>query len=258
MPVVTKLRVAPVKGLALHDRESIELEAGGVAENRRFFLLGAEGRHVSGLAHGPLVRVVPEYDPTTEWLVLRFPDGTSVAGSAVADGEAVDIPFLERRASGRVVEGPFAEALSAYAGRQLRLVRASATAEASEAPVSLISEASVEAIERGADHPGALDDRRFRMLVTIDGVEPYGEEAWVGRDVRLGRAVVRVTRACPRCATTTRDPSTGLRDFDTLRAIAEVRGRSDTKTLDLGVYARVVEPGPVAVGNEVAPCSERG
>jgi MOSC domain-containing protein len=253
MPWVRTLRIAPVKGLGLIELETIALEAGGVAENRRFFLRGAEGRHLSGLGHGPLVSILPDYDPLREWLKLRFPDGAVVEGSALAEGEVIELSFLDRRLAGRVVGGPFAGALSQFVGRPLDLVRASSTAEASEAAVSLISEASIEEIERGADHPGPLDDRRFRMLVTIDGVRPYGEEAWIGRDVRVGRALVRITQACARCATTTRDPSTGLRDFDALGAIHDIRGLSDRRTIDLGVYGRVVSPGSVAVGDEVVP-----
>jgi uncharacterized protein YcbX len=57
----------------------------------------------------------------------------------------------------------------------------------------------------------------------------------------------------PRCATTTRDPSTGERDFDTLRAIEAYRGRRDDKKIDFGVYARVLEPGRVKVGDLVEP-----
>jgi hypothetical protein len=199
------------------------------------------------------VTIVPDYDPVAEWLTLRFPGGAVVQGSAMGEGETVELPFLDRRLSGRVVEGPFADDLSDFVGRPVRLVRASSTAEASEAGVSIISEASIEAIERGASHVGPLDERRFRMLITVGGVRAYREESWVGRDVRIGGAVVRVTQACPRCATTTRDPATGLRDFDALAAIHDVRGLSERRTIDLGVYGRVVDPGPVAVDDEVVP-----
>jgi len=56
-----------------------------------------------------------------------------------------------------------------------------------------------------------------------------------------------------RCATTTRDPSTGVRDFDALRAIEAYRGRRDGHDIDFGVYARVLEPGRVRVGDPVEP-----
>ena len=79
----------------------------------------------------------------------------------------------------------------------------------------------------------------------MDGVPPTwerdeGTPYWFGGPV-------------PRCATTTRDPSTGQRDLDTLRAIAAYRGRRDGKDIDFGVYAQVVRPGRVRVGDAVEP-----
>jgi uncharacterized protein len=57
----------------------------------------------------------------------------------------------------------------------------------------------------------------------------------------------------PRCATTTRDPNTGRRDLDTLREIAAYRGKRDGKKIDFGVYAQVVRPGRIRLGDPVEP-----
>jgi uncharacterized protein YcbX len=54
-----------------------------------------------------------------------------------------------------------------------------------------------------------------------------------------------------RCVITTQDPSTGLKDLDTLKAIAEYRGLRDGRSIDFGVYGSVVEPGVVRVGDPV-------
>ncbi len=250
---VVRLRVAPVKGMALLDRETVEIGPHGVAEDRRFFLVGPDGRHRSGLAHGPLVRIVPEYDPATERLALAFPDGRRVEGDARPTGELLEVPWHARRAlRARSVEG-FDEALSGYVGMSIRLVRAEPGSRPSSAHVTILSVASVEAVERAAGLPDAIDDRRFRMLVTIDGVPPHAEDEWVGREVAVGSAVVRVEIEAARCATTTRDPSTGLRDLDMLRVLRDVRGVSDRKTVDLGVYCDVVRTGRVTVGDDVRP-----
>jgi uncharacterized protein YcbX len=250
---VVRLRVTPVKGLALVERDAVDIGPHGVAEDRRFFLVGPDGRHRSGLAHGPLVRIVPSYDSAAERLELRFPSGEVVAASALPAGDAFEVPWSERRTLlARPVPG-FDEALTAYTGIPLRLVRAEPGHRPSSAHVTIISTASLEALERGAGLPDPLDDRRFRMLVTIDGVPPYAEDAWVGGHVAVGDAVVRVDVPAARCATTTRDPSTGVRDIDVLRLLAEVRGVSERKTVDLGVYTDVTRPGRVAVGDVVRP-----
>ncbi len=57
-----------------------------------------------------------------------------------------------------------------------------------------------------------------------------------------------------RCAVTTLDPDRGVRDLDTLGAIAAYRADVPTREpLPFGVWCEVVEPGPVAVGDAVEP-----
>jgi len=56
----------------------------------------------------------------------------------------------------------------------------------------------------------------------------------------------------PRCATTTRSPETGRRDFDTLKQVKAYRGLRQGKHIDFGVYAAVIEPGRIRVGDVAA------
>ena len=67
----------------------------------------------------------------------------------------------------------------------------------------------------------------------------------------VGGAVVEVGGPVIRCAVTTRDPDTGERDLDTLRLIAEYRGRGEEGEILFARYARVVEPGRVGAGDSV-------
>ena len=59
-----------------------------------------------------------------------------------------------------------------------------------------------------------------------------------------------------RCVVTTLDLDTGLRDFPTLKVIKNYRGINAEQQLEFGVYAEVVEPGEVSVGDPSNP-SER-
>jgi uncharacterized protein YcbX len=52
---------------------------------------------------------------------------------------------------------------------------------------------------------------------------------------------------------TTRDPDTGERDLDALRLIKGYRGLREGKHIDFGVYARVEQPGLVAIGDTAEP-----
>lgn len=255
MPAVTRLTIAPVKGLGLAHPERVRLERHGVTENRRFHLLDAEGRFVNLLRRGDLVRVAASWEPTAGRLRLDFPDGTAADGE-VALGEPIVTDFYGRAVPGRIVEGPWAAPLSAYAGMELRLAQSDAPGEAVDrkrGAVSLMSEASLAELGRRAGAGGPVDGRRFRMLVTVDGVAAHEEDGWLGRRVRVGSAVVRPLGRVGRCAITTQNPETGERDLDTLRTIREYRGLGPRRELDFGVYGEVLEPGPVAVGDPVEP-----
>ena len=92
------------------------------------------------------------------------------------------------------------------------------------------------------------------MLFQVDGVAAHEEDEWIGRDVRIGAAVIRLHDRVARCAITTRNPGTGQVDFDTLREIKAYRGAgADGKDIDFGVFGEVVEPGAVNVGDPVEP-----
>jgi uncharacterized protein YcbX len=250
VPILARISTTPVKSLLLHHPEEIVLEPFGLARDRRFYLVREDGRLLVGLHHGPLALVRADWEPEPDRLTLTFPDGSVVAGEVeLAEPELTD--FWGHRVEGHVVVGPWAEALGAYAGRAVRLVKADVPAGAVDVePLTLVSSASVAELARHAGVEG-LDARRFRMLLEIEGCGPHEEDTWRGRQVRLGEAVLEMGGPVPRCATTTRDPATGKRDLDTLREIAAYRGKRDGKKIDFGVYAQVVRPGRVRVGDRV-------
>lgn len=253
MPSVSRLSIAPVKSLGLVHPREVSLERHGAAENRRFYLIDAHGRLFNGVAYGPLVQVEARCDSPGERLSLGFPDGALVEGE-VELGEPVDTDFYGRRVLGRIVAGPWAEALSDYAGAPLRLVRTERPGAACDVhAATLVSGASLEELRRRAGRTEPVDSRRFRMLIEIDGCAPHAEDTWRDRRVRAGEAVLRVRSAVARCAVTTQDPATGIPDLDTLRVIKSYRGLREGRKIDFGVYADVEEPGLVRVGDPVEP-----
>jgi MOSC domain-containing protein len=247
VPTVALISLAPVKSLALDHPEHVHLTLAGVAEDRRLYLVDDAGRLYNGTRHGPLVRVRATYDDRTGRMTLDFPDGR--VGGVVELADAIETDFWGRTVSGRVVRGPWAEALSDWAGASLRLVRTDVPGDAADVHrVTMVSEESCSELARNAGAP--VDARRFRMLFTLTGCSPHEEDEWSGRTVRIGGAVVRVAGQVPRCVVTTQDPETGLVDLDVLRTIARYRGRRDGDVA-FGVYADVEEAGPVRVGDTV-------
>jgi uncharacterized protein len=241
-PRVARINMTPVKSLRLHHPDEIELRPDGAREDRRFLLVDDARRLYNGKRDTSLVRASATWDPVVRRLELTMPDGTVVAAEAVAGASAV-VEVYGRLVRGRVVEGPWADALSDLVGRSLALVEREDGAWATDSrPATLVSRASLGLIDG--------DGRRFRMLLELDGLGMLAEEAWTSRRIRVGGATLLVGAPTPRCAVPSASPDTGVRDRDVLRELIEERGRVDGEAC-LGVYAEVLEPGVVRVGDEV-------
>jgi uncharacterized protein YcbX len=251
---VAWIAIAPVKSMALVHLERAHLGLAGIAGDRAFALIDENDRLVNGKRLGRLALIKPDYDAATGCVELRFPDGEVVAAD-VALGDAVDAWFFGHLRPARIVLGPWAAAISDRVGRQLRLIAPDGPGDGMDRgpTATLLSTAALAslAMAGGADEP--LDHRRFRMTFGIDGVAAHAEDGWLGRDIRVGGAVVRPAGNVGRCAVTTHDPDTGIASFDTLGILEATRGRLDTtEPLPFGVWADVVEAGDVAVGDPVA------
>jgi uncharacterized protein YcbX len=250
MPTIARLNATPVKSTALQHPGEIRLERHGAAGNRDFFFVDHVGRLQGGSKFGPYVRIRSVYDPSVERLSLRFPDGTAAEGDATARGEAITTNFYGRPVPAHLLDGPWADAVSRFVGRPIRLARVDRAGDGSDVrPVTLVSLASVEELSRRGGATTRVDPGRFRMLIELDGCAPHDEDSWNGRRLAIGDAVIRVGDPVPRCVVTTQDPQTGLRDFPTLSVIKRYRGVVDGD-LPFGVYADVERPGILRVGDE--------
>jgi MOSC domain-containing protein len=243
-PRVSRINVTPVKSLRLQHPAAVELGPDGAQEDRRFLLVDDGLRLYNGKRDTTLVRASASWDAGSRALGLTLPSGELIEGEAVRSREVV-VGVYGREVRGHVVVGPWADALSDLVGRSLTLVERTNGAWATDSrPATMVSRASVGLIDG--------DGRRFRMLLELDGPEALGEEGWADRRVRAGDALLLVGRATPRCAVPSASPDTGRRDRDVLRELLAARGDVDGEAR-LGVYAEVLEPGTVRVGDEVAP-----
>lgn len=250
MPKVARLNIAPVRSLGLEHRDEIEVTERGVAEDRRFFVIDAENRLVDQLTAASMVQVRSWTDPDATTLRLTFPDGRVIEGP-VELGEPIETPIHGRTGVGRVVIGAWAEALGAFLHRDVRIVRCDRPGGTRAGnPTSIISDGSLRQLAMHADVPD-VDGRRFRMLIELDDAAPHEEDSWIGQDIEIGTAVLRITLQDARCAMTTHDPDTGERDLDTLRTLIDYRGLRDGKYADFGVLGDVIRPGTIRLGDTV-------
>ena len=254
-PLVSALSITAVKGTRLRAVPEVALGRSGVRADRRFYLIDAGDRMVNAKRLGALTRVLADYDDEERRLTLTFPDG-AVAAGVVEPGVAVTTRFYSDSVAAREVTGPWSQALSAFLEQPVRLVEApdqrGGVDRGVEGAATVISRASLARLADVGSVPG-IDGRRFRMLIEIDGVDAHAEDAWVGRSVRIGDALVALRGNVGRCLITSRDPDTGEIDVPTLDILGSYRRDLDTtEALPFGVYGEVLEAGTVRVGDAVA------
>ncbi len=112
-------------------------------------------------------------------------------------------------------------------------------------PLSLIT---TQSIAKLSDMVGIqLDAQRFRpnFLVEATDDSPFFEDDWVGCVLRIGGLRMRVDKRDGRCVVITIDPVTMERSPEILRTVVNERQGC------LGVYGTTVEPGSVAVNDDV-------
>ena len=111
--------------------------------------------------------------------------------------------------------------------------------------VSIINLASVGAIKSLVDC--AVHPLRFRANMYVTGWPAWHEFDLLDRTLAIGDVRLKVVKRIQRCAAVNVDPDTAARDLDIPRTLERRLGHADC-----GIYAEVVAPGTVAVGDEVA------
>ncbi len=115
-------------------------------------------------------------------------------------------------------------------------------------PLLVMTTSAMSALELALPQ-SIIDVLRFRPSIMIDTPESVGhpEFSWKGRTARIGSVVVEFLDPCPRCIMITRRINDAIPED---RAIL----RHVVRDLDqnVGVYARVITPGDIAVGDELS------
>ncbi|MDR3534344.1 MAG: MOSC domain-containing protein [Rhodopila sp.] len=242
----------PVKGLTAEALEQAEVEAGGAIPWDRAFAL-AQGDAGGDAGFDPAHPVwLPKYnflclmknakaallfsvfDPASGRLRIRAPDGSGVEANALTP-------------AGQAQIGAF---LTDYLGEEARGTPAfhhipgHVFGDQRTKVVSLNNLASLRDFE--AKVGARRHRRRFRANVWFSGAPAWAERDWIGRELQVGGAVLRVLKGTTRCAATEVNPETGERDADPVTELRSLYGHTE-----LGVHAEVIEGGRFAIGDAI-------
>lgn len=246
---VGALYIAPVKSLALQQVGRARVTKRGLGGDREFFLVSDRDRLVTMRECGALATVRAEYLYDLDLLRFEFPDGRAYEAEPLPSEPLTVRFFGQYDVEAAECPGPWNEALAQFTGMPVRLARAAGKRSGVDAfPVSLLSDASVQALRKSSGE-ASFDARRLRPNIYIEGAErPHQEDEWLDRMVRVGAAAVKVRMRDERCVMTTLSPDTGEHDFNTLRMITAYR-TDQPKEVNFGVYGTVAEEGDIAVGD---------
>ena len=263
MPVaasVAAITIYPIKSTAGLGVDSAVVEARGLAGDRRYMVVDAEGEFLTARRHPRLLLV--RTTPTVSGLRLSAPDqpDLKVAGGT---GEVMEVGVWRSRVAARRVSDAADAWLSRALDKDCRLVAMSAdgvrsvdpeygapgdeVSFADAYPVLMIGQASLDGLNARLEAPLAM--ARFRPNLVIAGCEPHAEDDW--RRVRVGEVAFELVKLCDRCVLTTVDPEVAQKHpaQEPLRTLATYRKVGGKVMFGKNAIPRT--PGEIHVGDPV-------
>ncbi|MEO1795478.1 MAG: MOSC domain-containing protein [Pseudomonadota bacterium] len=238
----------PIKAHGFEELSSVELAANATMPWDRVWAVAHErsdadgsewercGNFSRGASSPSLMAVRCAFDEAGGTLELSHPDLPSLTANPDHDGA-------------RIVK--WAKPIMPETGRaSARVIRAASAAKGqgltdNPAPyLSILGLSSLRTLSQKAGRQ--LSPMRFRGNLWVEGLGPWEEFEWVDKRIRIGEAEFAVEDRIDRCTATMANPETGRRDTDVLEILREGWGH-----IDFGVFARVITPGRVNVGDTV-------
>jgi uncharacterized protein YcbX len=221
---LASIHIYPVKSCAPVTLRAAVVETRGLARDRRWMAIDADGKFLTGREHArlTLIHALPNADgslhldaPGTSGHRVPIPDARGQRVATAVWGSPV-LPLLADEASNAW--------LSAFLGMPARLVHMDAECvravdakyaapgdEVSLAdgfPVLLVSQAALDLLNAKLAAPVPI--LRFRPNLVVAGTEPHAEDGW--KRIRIGEFEFDVVKPCVRCVFTTVDFERGERD----------------------------------------------
>lgn len=246
---IKRIGFTPVKGGRHLTQDLADLAADGPLGDREFCLVDrSRGRVLRTVENPLLLRTCARSEGGV--LSVDFP-GRTIEGVPSASGERLNVDYWGRVAALEVCTGPWAEAYSGYLGSDVVLCRSTNAGQVVYgASVTVLTTGSMSLLGRRLGRE--VDSARFRSTFLIDtgALAPHLEDSWVGGELRVGEATVRVRAVVPRCAVVDLDPVTGHGDAPVLAQLAGYR--LSQGEINFGVDAVVTRPGQVRTGDQVS------
>ena len=230
----------PVKSCRGERLSSAAVEPWGLAGDRRWMVVDADGAAVTAREYPQMVLVTPRLggglitlsSPGLPDLAVPVPSGQDLVPVSVWQSDLIAAPADDEAATW----------LTKVIGEPVRLVYlddptrrptnpkysrdTDRVSFADGYPLLLTTEESLDALNawiaegsRAAEGPVPMG--RFRPSVVVSGAPAWAEDGW--RRLRIGPVTFRAVKGCDRCVMTTVDPDTAAKGHEPLFALARHR-----------------------------------
>ncbi|MEU4158125.1 MOSC N-terminal beta barrel domain-containing protein [Actinoplanes sp. NPDC026670] len=220
---IGSLHTYPVKGCHRLDHDEAVVEPWGLAADRRWMIVDADGVGITQRETTVLTQLTAR--PHPGGLHLSAPGMPDIDVPEPADAPKIQVRIFRAKppVPARIADTTW---VSAFLGRDARLIwQADPTTRivsgsaqpddrvslADGYPVLLANTASLDAVNdwllESGDDPVPI--HRFRPNLVVTGAPAWAEDDWIGHRLRIGDLAFRVAKACARCRVTTVDQETG-------------------------------------------------
>lgn len=222
---VSELWHYPIKSLRGETRPTLQLDRRGVVGDRMLAVTNAEGKFGSGKSTRRFRRM----------------DGLLQLQAREMDGQVM-VDFPDGRTYG-ADDPAFAAELSNLVEQPVTLQTETHIPHFDVTGIHILTTSSLRWLQNRLPTAN-VDARRFRPNIVAD-TNDFGpvEFDWVGKEIQVGNAVLTIVAPAERCVMTTMPQGDLSGDADILRCIAQ------QLDANFGVYAEIVTPGDIKVGD---------
>jgi uncharacterized protein YcbX len=263
---LASIHIFPLKSAAPLTLEVADVQARGLAHDRRWMVIDESGQFLTGRQQPRLTLIHARTNGSG--LELAASGMPNLRVDAPIRGTRVDTDVWGAAVTPLLADETAHRWISAFLGAPHRLVHMDDACvrklkakydgrygvdndEVSLAdgfPLLLISQGALDLLNSKLTQPVPM--LRFRPNLVVAGTAPHAEDAW--KRIRIGACEFEVAKPCTRCVFTTVDFETGIRDpsGEPLRTLTKYRRSPDGVTFGQNLIPRTL--GTVRAGDEVA------
>jgi MOSC domain-containing protein len=254
---ISAINVYPIKSLRGASMQEARVRSYGLEHDRRWMLVDPASHMITQRECPRLATFVPSV--SADGLSVRAPGGRAIfvpLSASAWTGDEVTVDLWGHSYIGVAAVKSINQAWSDAIGTECKLlsirtdvfrVKNNEVAFHDDAPILVISESSLEELNRRLEAPLPMD--RFRPNLVVRGAGSFDEDGW--QRIAIGETTFHAVKRCLRCVTTTVDQATGTPTGpEPLKTLATFRRKGEG--VAFGQYYRPEQAGAkVRVGDAV-------